>query len=65
MKKYLFVSVVFLMLAVLGIAGCGNPPPSPGEETSSCVICHSDKEALQQTATAEVEEKSAETSGEG
>ena len=64
MKKLLIVLAVSSIAVIIMVAGCGNTPIPPGEETSSCVICHSDKETLQQTATVE-EKKSGEISGEG
>lgn len=39
--------------------------PAPGEEVSTCVICHTDKDLLKQTAYVVEEEKSEATSGEG
>lgn len=64
MKKLLTVLAASSIAVIIMAAGCGNAPTPPGEETSSCVICHSDKEMLQQTATIE-EETSGETTGEG
>ena len=64
MKKLLIVAGTLSIAVIIMASGCGNAPIPPGEETSSCVICHSDKEMLQQTATVE-EEKSGETTGEG
>ena len=64
MKQFLIVLAALSMLVIIMVAGCGNTPVPPGEETSSCVICHSDKEMLQQTASVE-EEKTGEISGEG
>jgi hypothetical protein len=64
MKKILIVLVASSIAVIIMAIGCGNAPVPPGEETSSCVICHSDKEVLQQTATVE-EKKTGEISGEG
>ena len=64
MKKLLIVLAVLSIAVIILAGGCGNTPTPPGEETSSCVICHSDKEMLQQTATIE-EEAIGETTGEG
>ena len=64
MKKLLIVLAAISTAVIIMITGCGNAPIPPGEETSSCVICHSDKEMLQQTATVE-EEAIGETTGEG
>ena len=64
MKKLLIVLAASSIAVIIIVTGCGNTPVPPGEEISSCVICHSDKETLQQTATVE-EEKSGETTGEG
>jgi hypothetical protein len=64
MKKLLIVLGASFISVIIMISGCGNTPTPPGEETSSCVICHSDKEMLQQTATVE-EKATGETTGEG
>ena len=66
MKKLVFIVVGALFLALLTAAGCAPPSgPAPGEEVSTCVTCHSDKDLLKEVATPEEEEKSEETSGEG
>jgi hypothetical protein len=65
MKKIVYLLIALLILVIIGITGCNHTPVPPGEETSSCVICHSDKEMLQQTATVEEQHASEETSGEG
>jgi len=65
MKKLLLVLSVISIPVILIFAGCTHTPPPAGEETSSCVICHSDEEALRQTATVEEEATSGETTGEG
>ncbi len=66
MKRILFAAVSLVLLAVLILAGCEPAPPPPaGEEVSSCVICHTDKGLLQETATVVEEQTSEETSGEG
>ena len=66
MKKLVFIvaGVLFLVLPV--VAGCAPPSgPPPGEEVSTCVTCHSDKDLLKQTASVVEEDKSEATSGEG
>jgi hypothetical protein len=65
MKKLLIVLGASSIAVIIMISGCGNTPTPPGEETSSCVICHSDKEMLQQTATVVEEPTTGETTGEG
>jgi hypothetical protein len=65
MKKLLIFAGALSIAVVIMASGCGNVPTPPGEETSSCVICHSDKELLQQTATVIEEETTGETTGEG
>ncbi len=65
MKKVAYLLFAVLIPVVLILTGCNPSPEVPGEEVSSCVICHSDKDMLQQAASAEVEQVSEETSGEG
>ena len=66
MKKLALAAAVVLVMVLLSVAGCSpDAEPAAGEVTSTCVICHSDKDLLKQTATMEQEEKSEETSGEG
>jgi hypothetical protein len=55
-----------LLVVSLVVAGCAtHVKPPPGEEVSTCVICHTDKDLLQQTATVVEEQTSEATSGEG
>ena len=66
--KRLVCAVIGLVLlaASVATAGCSVPPgPTPGEEVSSCVLCHTDKDLLKQTASEDEEVKSEATSGEG
>ena len=66
MKRILFAVVSLVLLVVLILAGCEvTPGPPAGEEVSSCVICHTDKDLLQETASVVEEAVSEETSGEG
>jgi len=66
MKRLVFAILGLVLLSPVMAAGCAAPPqPPPGEEVSSCVICHTDKDLLKQTASAPKEEKSEATSGEG
>ncbi|MFC2071793.1 hypothetical protein ACFLUU_03625 [Chloroflexota bacterium] len=66
MKKLIFVFVGLPFVGLLVAAGCTPvSEPAPGEEVSTCVICHTDKDLLKQTASAVEEEKSEATSGEG
>ena len=66
MKRLAFTAVGVLVLVLLIVAGCTpDSSPAPGEEVSTCVICHADKDLLKQTASVVEEEKSEETSGEG
>lgn len=67
MKRVLLsASGIFLLALIIVLtAGCVETPPPPGEETSTCVECHSDKEMLKQTATVVEEVTSEETTGEG
>ena len=66
MKRILFAVVSLVLLAALVLAGCAVPPgPPAGEEVSTCVLCHTDEDLLQETAS-EVEEVVSEaTTGEG
>ena len=66
MKRILVAVLSLVLLAVLILAGCEPAPPPPaGEEVSSCVICHTDKDLLQATVSEVEEVVSEETSGEG
>jgi TRAP-type C4-dicarboxylate transport system substrate-binding protein len=65
MKKIVFSLFIVLILVILAVAGCNQSAEVPGEETSTCVICHSDKDMLKQTASVVEEKVSEETSGEG
>ncbi|HEY32067.1 MAG TPA: hypothetical protein G4O10_03040 [Dehalococcoidia bacterium] len=66
MKRVLFIVVSLVLLSVLILAGCEPAPPPPvGEEVSSCVICHTDEDLLQETVSEVEEAVSEETSGEG
>ncbi|MFC2040424.1 hypothetical protein ACFLTW_04555 [Chloroflexota bacterium] len=71
MKKPLLAFAIIILL-VVSFAGCTvkepvSPPPDEGEVTvSTCITCHTDKNTLKETASAEtVAEKSEATSGEG
>ena len=60
------MAIGLLVIVILLASGCSTPElPAPGEEVSTCVVCHSDKDLLKETASPEEEEKSEETSGEG
>jgi len=62
----LLVIGLLLVLPIILLVGCNAPAgPTPGEELSSCVICHSDKDMLKQTVTVVEEVKSEATEGEG
>lgn len=66
MKRILFTVVSLVLLTALMLAGCAVPPgPPAGEEVSTCVTCHSDKDLLQETVSPVEEEVSEATSGEG
>jgi hypothetical protein len=65
MKKVAYLLTAVLIPVVFTVTGCNPSPEVPGEEMSTCVTCHSDEDMLQQTASAEVEKVSEETSGEG
>jgi len=66
MKRISFTVISLVLLAALILAGCAvSPGPPAGEEVSSCVICHSDKDLLQEAVSPVEEEVSEATSGEG
>jgi predicted small secreted protein len=66
MKRLSFTVVSLVLLTALVLTGCAvSPGPAAGEEVSTCVICHTDKDLLQETVTEVVEVVSEETSGEG
>ncbi|MFC1949361.1 hypothetical protein ACFLW0_04235 [Chloroflexota bacterium] len=66
MNRLAFAVIGVFTLASLVVAGCAEPSgPAPGEEVSTCVICHTDKDLLKQTASVEEVAVSEETSGEG
>jgi hypothetical protein len=66
MNRILFAVLSLVLLIVPILAGCEPAPPPPsGEEVSSCVICHTDKDLLQETVSEVEEAVSEETSGEG
>jgi hypothetical protein len=66
MKGILFSIISLVLLATLVLAGCAAPlPPPAGEEVSTCVLCHTDKDLLQETVSVVEEVVSEETSGEG
>jgi predicted small secreted protein len=66
MKGMLFSIISLALLAALVLAGCAvTPGPPAGEEVSTCVLCHTDKDLLQETASVVEEAVSEETSGEG
>jgi len=66
MRRLVFAVIGLSLLVTPVLASCAAPAEStPGEEISSCVICHTDKEMLQQTVTVVEEVKSEATSGEG
>lgn len=66
MNRILFTGISLVLLTVLIFSGCAvTPEPPAGEEVSTCVLCHTDKDLLQETVS-EVEEAVSEaTSGEG
>jgi len=66
MKRLVLAVFGLVLLAAFVAAGCSVPPgPTPGEEVSSCVLCHTDKDLLKQTASVVEEVVSEATSGEG
>ena len=66
MKRILFTIISPVLLSALVLSGCAVAPgPPAGEEVSTCVLCHTDKDLLQETASAVEEAVSEETSGEG
>lgn len=67
MKKLLLVGIGILFLLLVVVAGCTSmDKPAPGEEVSTCVTCHSDKDLLKVVANPEPEEQKSEAiSGEG
>jgi hypothetical protein len=66
MKRLTFIALALFILFVLVASGCApDSGPPPGEEVSTCVNCHSDKDLLKEVASEEEEEASGETSGEG
>ena len=66
MKRLGLVVIVILVLVTMVTVGCTSTPvPAPGEEVSTCVQCHSDKDLLKEVASPEEEAESEETSGEG
>jgi len=66
MKRVSFAVMSLVLLAALILSGCTAPPgPPAGEEVSSCVICHTDKDLLQETVSVVEEVVSEATSGEG
>ena len=66
MNRLVLAVTTILLLVALAAAGCATPSePAPGEEVSTCVGCHTDKDILKQTASVVEEEKSEATSGEG
>ncbi|HEY90252.1 MAG TPA: hypothetical protein G4O07_00290 [Dehalococcoidia bacterium] len=66
MKRLAFAVIGLSLLVALVLAGCAAPAgPTPGEELSSCVLCHTDKDMLKQTVTVVEEVKSEATEGEG
>ncbi len=66
MKSLTYAVIGLTLLVVPVLASCAAPvSTTPGEETSSCVLCHTDKEMLKQTVTVVEEVKSEATSGEG
>jgi len=66
MKRLAFILIGLLAVLLLLATGCTAPAlPAPGEEVGTCVICHSDKDLLKETASPVEEEISEETSGEG
>ena len=66
MKRISFTVVSLVLLTALVLTGCAVAPgPPAGEEVSTCVICHTDKDLLQETVSEVEEAVSEETSGEG
>ena len=66
MKRLVSAVIGLVLLAAFVAAGCAVPPgPTPGEEASSCVLCHTDKDLLKQTASEAEEAESEATTGEG
>jgi len=66
MKSLTFAVIGLTLLVAPVLAGCAAPVSStPGEEISSCVLCHTDKDMLKQTVTVVEEVKSEATEGEG
>lgn len=66
MKRLAFIIAGIFILALIIAAGCSpDAGPPPGEEVSTCVNCHSDKNLLKEVASEEEEETSGQTSGEG
>lgn len=66
MKRLVCAVIGLVLLAASVTAGCSVPPgPTPGEEVSSCVLCHTDKDLLKQTESVVEEVKSEATTGEG
>jgi predicted small secreted protein len=66
MKRILFTVVSLVLLVTLILTGCAvSPGPPAGEEVSTCVLCHTDKDLLQETASVAEEAVSEETTGEG
>ena len=66
MKRISFTVISLVLLTALVLTGCAVAPgPPAGEEVSTCVICHTDKDLLQETVSEVEEAVSEETSGEG
>ena len=67
MKRIILLisGLLLLALTIVLVSGCGSTPPQAGEEMSTCIVCHSDKAMLQETATVVEEVASEETTGEG
>jgi predicted small secreted protein len=66
MKRISFTVVSLVLLTSLILTGCAvSPGPPAGEEVSTCVLCHTDKDLLQETASVVEEVVSEETTGEG
>lgn len=71
MNKLLSGVLLLIGLVSVAVIGCAETEPvgvtlDSGEVVSSCVVCHSDKEMLQTTASEEPEQEGSEaTSGEG
>ena len=65
MKRLVLAVFGLVLLAAFVAAGCAVPPgPAPGEEVSSCVLCHTDEDLLKKTASVVEEVESEATSGE-